>query len=193
MSESSFKEIKELCWFLPGPTTLQVILTLVILKTKSLNIGIKCFFIYSVLPWILYSLIKILYVFFIKDQPVEQTNTMMLLVMGCNAAAAGIMVRSFSTFFVKFLESWPKIILILFTAIAFSVYPSMVTLIVCLILCSIVSLYLQVDQTYKRMSVRNFNLFSSIPNHFLLGKTSTLLFIFIFIGLWSYFSIYPES
>jgi hypothetical protein len=72
-------------------------------------------------------------------------------------------------------------------------YPSMGTLIVCLILCSIVSLYLQVDQAYKRMSVRNFNLFSSIPNHFLLGKTSILLFIFIFIGLWSYFSVYPES
>lgn len=180
-----------MCWCLPGPTTLQIIISLVVLKTKSLNIGIKCFFIYSVLPWVFYALITLVYALFIKDRPVEQSTTMQLLVMGCNAAAAGIMVRSFSTFFVKYLESWPKIILILVTAAGFSIYPSMVTLIACLFLCSIISLYLQVDQAFKRMSVRNFNLFSTIPNHFLLGKNSTLLLIFTFIGLWFYFSIYP--
>ncbi len=111
--------------------------------------------------------------------------------MGFNSAAAGIMIRSFSTFFVKFLESWPKIILILVTAAAFSIYPSMITLLCCLILCSIVSLYLSVDQTIKPMSVRNHNFFSGIPDNFLLGKTSTLILVFAFVGLWFYFSIYP--
>ena len=113
--------------------------------------------------------------------------------MGFNAASAGIMVCSFSTFFSKFLESWPKIILIVFTAALFTLRPSVFTLIFNLLLCSVLSLYLQVDQTIKPMSVRNYNLFSNLPSHFLLGRNSTLILIFGFIGLWVYFSIYPES
>jgi len=153
----------------------------------------NCFVIYSIVPWILYALITLVYALVIRGHPVEQSNYTQLLIMGCNAASAGIMMRNFLTFSNKFLESLPKVILILFTACLFTLYPTVSTLIFSLLLCSVVSLYLQVDQAIKRMSVRNFNLFSSVPSHFLLGRNSILMLVSVFVCLWIYFSLYPDS
>jgi chromate transport protein ChrA len=141
LSESSFKEIRDLCWNLPGPTIQQIPLTIVILKTKSISSGLKCFFIYNMVPWTLIGLISILVnVFnFTKDSLSEGWS---IIFLGCNAAVAGLMMRSFLTFTSHFLWNWPKMLLILTTTVLFIIFQSSTVLIFCMIFSGLVSLYL---------------------------------------------------
>lgn len=60
LSETQFKEVQDLCWSLPGPTTMQLIITIVTLKCKSLMMGLNCFFIYNIVPWVLLTIIGLL-------------------------------------------------------------------------------------------------------------------------------------
>ena len=55
---------------MPGPTTLQVILSIVLLKTKSVKTGLHCFLIYSILPWLFYAAFTLLYAVVMRNQGV---------------------------------------------------------------------------------------------------------------------------
>lgn len=141
LSESAFKEIKELCWNIPGPTVLQILLTLVILKTKSVAAGFKAFFIYNAIAWVLVCLISLVTSLYLKHES-DLTELGMIIFIGCNAAAAGLMINSFGSFVSNFLWNWPKMILILVTATIFVAYQSPSAIVFCMVFCGVVSLYL---------------------------------------------------
>lgn len=67
LSETQFSEIRSLCWSLPGPSTVQVIITIITLKFKSLSIGINCLLIYNILPWTLLTILGTLSKFFLQE------------------------------------------------------------------------------------------------------------------------------
>lgn len=71
LSETQYKEVLDLCWSLPGPTTIQVILTIVLLKTKSIGQGLYCFIIYNLIPWIILTILGILSMIFIHNNNYE--------------------------------------------------------------------------------------------------------------------------
>ncbi len=50
LSETQFDEIYNLCWSLPGPTTMQLIITIITLKLKSLSVALNALLIYNTLP-----------------------------------------------------------------------------------------------------------------------------------------------
>lgn len=123
---------------------MQVVITIVILKTKSLLAGAKCFLIYNAVSWVLFSVITLLYLLLIHGRPLELTEELALVLMGCNAAAAGIMVRSSVTFFSNFTNSTPKMILILLCAALFLWKQNVGGLMSCMLLGGIVSMYLPI-------------------------------------------------
>jgi hypothetical protein len=73
--------------------------------------------------------------------------------MGCNAAAAGIMVRSVVTFFSQFWGNWPKIGLIVISTGMFLASQSLGGLMGCIGLGAVVSLYLPTGSK-KKMNLR---------------------------------------
>lgn len=88
----------DLCWSLPGPTTIQVIVTIVTLKTRSLMAGVNSFIIYNIVPWIFLTILGLLSSIFVQDQVTHLPHTVKLFIMGFNAASAGIMVRNFVSY-----------------------------------------------------------------------------------------------
>lgn len=191
LSESTFKEIKDLCWNLPGPTILQTLLTIVILKTKSVSSAVKCFLVYNLIPWVLvlgFSLL-IKAVQLSKD---SMWGAWSMVFLGCNAAAAGLMTRSFLTFSSHFLGNWPKVLLILTTTGVFLVYRSSTAIIFCMVFCGLVSLYLEVEEARKKMSLKSESLFSKVDSSLLQSRNSALTFIVLLFLMWLFFSIYPQ-
>ena len=65
-----------------------------------------------------------------------------MVLMGCTAASAGIMVRSFYKYFTQEASTIPKKALILLTAGIFYIEKSQNAIIFCLALGAIVSIYL---------------------------------------------------
>ena len=124
LSETQFDEIRNLCWSLPGPTTVQVILTIVTLKFKSLSTAINCLLVYNILPWTLLTLLGILSNVFLEQDEKDFPMPLRMVIMGCTAAGAGIMVRSFFLFASKVGHSLPKAGLILLSAVIFYIYRS---------------------------------------------------------------------
>jgi chromate transport protein ChrA len=98
LSETQYKEVLDLCWSLPGPTTLQVIITIVTLKTRSLMVGVNSFVIYNILPWIFLTILGLLSATFVQSHVTNLPLTVQLFFMGFNAASAGIMVRNFISY-----------------------------------------------------------------------------------------------
>jgi chromate transport protein ChrA len=98
LSETQYKEVLDLCWSLPGPTTLQVIITIVTLRTRSLMIGVNSFVIYNILPWIFLTILGLLSATFVQSHVTNLPLTVQLFFMGFNAASAGIMVRNFISY-----------------------------------------------------------------------------------------------
>lgn len=79
-----------------------------------------------------------------------------MVLMGCTAAGAGIMVRSFFIFFSKSVSSVPKIVLTLLSALIFYNYRSENSVIFCLAMGGIVSLYLSIErESRKKMSSKS--------------------------------------
>jgi chromate transport protein ChrA len=145
LSETQFKEVLDLCWSLPGPTTLQVIITIVTLKTRSLMVGVNSFIVYNILPWIFLTILGLLSSKFVHNQTALLPLTAKLFFMGFNAATAGIMVRNFVQFMSDSWQKWPKIALTLVTAGIFYFNQSIGALIGCLALGAVVSLYQEVE------------------------------------------------
>jgi chromate transport protein ChrA len=143
LSETQFKEIFELCWSLPGPTTLQVMLTIVLLKFKSLTIAANCFLVYNCIPWVVLTVMGAASSYCLSDQAASRPQEMVL--MGLNAAAAGIMVRNFITYFSQTLWNWPKMLLILLSAAIFCCYQTIPAVTFCLCLGAATSLYLEIE------------------------------------------------
>jgi chromate transport protein ChrA len=98
LSETQYKEVLDLCWSLPGPTTLQVIITIVTLRTRSLMVGVNSFVIYNILPWIFLTILGLLSATFVQSHVTNLPLTVQLFFMGFNAASAGIMVRNFISY-----------------------------------------------------------------------------------------------
>jgi hypothetical protein len=65
-----------------------------------------------------------------------------MIFMGFNAAAAGIMVRNFFAYFMQSLWNWPKIGVTFLTAGIFYHYQNLISIILCLALGAVISLYL---------------------------------------------------
>jgi len=66
LSETQFAEIYNLCWSLPGPTNMQVIVTIITLKLKSLSAAIKSLLIYNILPLVLLIVLGLLSNYFLS-------------------------------------------------------------------------------------------------------------------------------
>ena len=190
LTESQFNEIYHLCHNLPGPTTTQVIITIISLKLKSISTAITCFLIYNSIPWILLTLLGFISSYFLKAIDKEYELSVQMVIMGCTAAGAGIMVRSLYQYATTLSDNLVKILLMLISATIFYIYKSKNAIIFCLTLGAIVSLYLDQGVTPKKMSSKSMNLFSSIKFNFLLGKPSIIMLISIFFILWVFFSIF---
>lgn len=77
---------------------MQIILTIVTLKFKSLSVAINCFLLYNCVPWIVLTIMGLLSNHLVSDKNYF-AMPWNLIFMGCNAAAAGIMVRNFAAHF----------------------------------------------------------------------------------------------
>lgn len=141
LSETQFKEVLDLCWSLPGPTTIQVIITIVTLKTKSLLMGVKCFLIYNIVPWIVLTILGLLSSYFVQNNITNLPYSLKLFFLGFNAASAGIMMRNFFSYVQENHSKWPKLLLTTVTAVIFYCNQSIGALLFCLALGGIVSLY----------------------------------------------------
>ena len=62
--------------------------------------------------------------------------------MGFNAAAAGIMVRGFSSYFSQTLYSWPKAVLTLLSTAIFYLMQSVAGIVLSIFIGSVLSLYI---------------------------------------------------
>ena len=112
--------------------------------------------------------------------------------MGCTAAAAGIMVRSFYHYFKEQTGSVVKIVLVFGSGAIFYYFQSQNAVIFCLVMGAIVSLYLE-SGAPKKMSSKSKDLFSSLSFNFLLGKVSIFILISLFFILWIFFSVFSNS
>ena len=142
LSESQFNEIHSLCHNLPGPTTTQVIITIITLKLRSISTAITCFLLYNLIPWIMLTVLGYLSKMFLQQYDEEHKLIVKMVIMGCIAAGAGIMVRSLFESIKDIRNSPVKIVLMAFTALIFYLYKSQNAIILCLAIGSIVSLYL---------------------------------------------------
>jgi hypothetical protein len=68
-----------------------------------------------------------------------------MILMGFSAAGAGIMVRSFFIYFVQSSKNSTKIALLLISTLIFYHYRSQNSIIFCLAMGGIVSLYLEIE------------------------------------------------
>jgi hypothetical protein len=118
-----------------------VIITIVTLKTRSLMVGVNSFIVYNILPWIFITILGMLSSKYIHNQTALLPLTAKLFFMGFNAATAGIMVRNFLQFMSDSWQKWPKVAITLVTAAIFYSNQSIATLIGCLALGAVVSLY----------------------------------------------------
>ena len=190
LTQSQFNQIYHLCHNLPGPTTIQVIITIITLKIKSISTAITCFLIYNSIPWILLTLMGFLSSMFLKRIEKQDELAVQMVIMGCTAAGAGIMVRSAYKYVCTISDSGVKILLMLISGVIFYIYKSKNAIIFCLTLGAIVSLYLDQGVTPKKMSSKSMNMFSSLRFNFLLGKPSMIMLIIIFFILWVFFSVF---
>ena len=109
---------------------------------KSLKAGIFAIIIYNIIPLIILTILGILAKHFINDNINNLPHTLKLTFMGCTAASAGIMMRSLIKFTIKNVYKWPKILLMLLTATIFFYDQSIFSLLMCLALGAVISLYL---------------------------------------------------
>lgn len=156
-------------------------------------VGVNSFLVYNALPWVILTILGLLSSNFMQNEIVALPLIAQLFFMGFNAASAGIMVRNIVSYMTENWSKWPKILLTLVTSIIFFFNQSLVALLGCLALGAIVSLYQEVDDVRKKMSTKSYDLFKRIEFNFILGKPSIWLLILILIGMWVYFSIYPED
>ena len=183
-------EIYNLCHNLPGPTTTQVITTIITLKLKSIRTAITVIFLYNLFSWILLTVLGFLSTIFLIRNQEEHSLMVNMVIMGCTAAGAGIMVRSFYQYCVVLTDSAVKIVLMLSSAAIYYFYKSKNSIVFCLTLGAIVSLYLEQAKAPKQMSSKSMNLFSSLRFNLLLGKPSLIILVGLFFLLWIFFSIF---
>ena len=150
LSETQFQEIYNLCLNLPGPTTVQVVITIITLKLKSLATTINCLLVYSIVPWLLLMVLGLLSYVFLGGDEKNFSMPLRMTIMGCLTAGAGIMLRSFFIYLRTSWNSVPKLILILVSAIIFYIYRSQNAIIFCLTLGGIISLYIEVESEGKK-------------------------------------------
>lgn len=85
------KEIKSLCWSLPGPTIYQMVITLTTLKLQSPWAGFVSFIVFNLPSWTFLFILGTLADVYVNDYNATQIK---LAFLGLNAATAGVMVRS---------------------------------------------------------------------------------------------------
>jgi chromate transport protein ChrA len=104
--------------------------------------GVQCFFIYSCLPWIILTFMGLLSSLVIEGDASNLSHTAKLIFMGCNAAAAGIMARSFINYFISFMDKRAHMLLIACSAALFFYHPSVLSIGVSLAGSALIGLYL---------------------------------------------------
>lgn len=108
---------------------------------KSLSLGFYCFIVYNALPWVILTILGVLSEYFITDRIMNLPLILQLFIMGFNAASAGIMVRTVANYVGDNRGSWPKLLMTLVSAVIFFNNQTLVSLLLCLALGAIVSLY----------------------------------------------------
>lgn len=121
-----------------------VIITIVTLKTRSLMAGFNSFLAYNALPWVILTILGLLSSAFVQSNITHLPLTPRLFFMGFSAASAGIMVRSSISHITETWPKWPKLLLTGITAVIFYCNQSLATLLGCLALGAIVSLYQEI-------------------------------------------------
>lgn len=121
---------------------MQVIITIITLKMKSLSAAINSLLIYNTLPLVLLIILAFLSNHFLSRPESEFALRERMLLMGFSAASAGIMLRSFVIYVNQSAKSVAQVILIAVSAITFYFFRSQNSIIFCLVICCVVSLYL---------------------------------------------------
>ena len=83
-----------LCWALPGPTVIQVVITMATLKTKSPLAGFIAFIVFSIPSWLILFILGWLSKNYVGEYHQLPTQ-LKLMFLGFNASGAGVMVKSF--------------------------------------------------------------------------------------------------
>lgn len=141
LSESQFREVVDLCYALPGPTLVQVIITMTMLKTKSPWAGFMAFVIFNIPSWIVLSILGWLASTYIIES-IQLPTEIVLLFLGFNASGAGLIAQSFIQNFKDHYQSPAKLIIIISSAAIFLVYRSISSITFCLVGGAIISLYM---------------------------------------------------
>jgi chromate transport protein ChrA len=86
--------MRDLCWALPGPTVIQLVVSLTMLLTKSPLVGFISFIIFTIPSVVVLSLLGWLASRYATDNS-EFPTQVKLCFLGFTAAAAAIMMSSF--------------------------------------------------------------------------------------------------
>jgi hypothetical protein len=121
---------------------MQVITTIIILKVKSLSVAFNSLLIYNALPLLLLTLLGFLSNHFLSKPESEFALRERMVLMGLSAASAGIMLRSFLIYVTQSAKSVAQIVLIVVSTAIFYLFRSQNSIIFCLVVSGIVSLYL---------------------------------------------------
>lgn len=141
VSPSQFKEIRELCWALPGPTVIQIVVSLTMLLTKSPLVGFMSFIIFTIPSILVLSLLG----WFASEYATPHTEfptQVKLLFLGFVAAAAAIIMSSFISHFKSHYENPAKLIIMISSAFIFLNWQSIASITFCLVAGAIISLYM---------------------------------------------------
>jgi chromate transport protein ChrA len=171
-----------------------MVITIITLKYKSIATAINCFLLYNLIPWIMLTILGTLSDWYLKADEKDFDMPVRMVLMGCTAAGAGIMVRSVIKYFMQESGSIGKALVTLLSAVVFYFYRSQNSIVFSLTMGAVISLYIEGDsEGPKTMSKKSSMIFSRLKFNFILGKPSLLLLLGLFFSLWIYFSIYPEN
>jgi chromate transport protein ChrA len=183
--------MKDLCWALPGPTVIQLLVSLTMLLTKSPLVGFISFIIFTIPSVLVLSMLGWLAARYATPHT-EFPTQVKLVFLGFLASAAAIMMSSFINNFKQHYQNPAKLIIIISSAVIFLNWPSSSSITFCLVVGAIISLYMEIE-TKKKMSSKSENLLRDAKLSWIFGKNSLVFLVTIYIILWIWFEINPQS
>lgn len=191
VSSSQFLEMKDLCLALPGPTVIQIVVSLTMLLTKSPWVGFVSFIIFSIPSILVLSTLGWLASRYATPES-EFPTQIKLVFLGFASAATAIMSNSFIDNFREHMMNPAKLLIMVSTSLIFLQWRSISSITFCLVVGAIISLYMEIE-TKKKMSSKSENLLREANLSWIFGENSLkiLLIIYAILRIWFYF--YPDS
>lgn len=133
--------MKDLCLALPGPTQIQIVVSLTMLLSKSPWVGLVSFFIFSIPSILVLSCLGWLASHYATPRSDVPTQ-IKLLFLGFTAAATAIMSNSFLNNFREHMYNPAKLIIMISSAAIFLIWRSISSITFCIVSGAIISLYM---------------------------------------------------